>query len=184
MLDTHACEHLALLYWNRQCVSVCLFVCMGFCVVLGSSIDLWHWVGVRGRTKACVKPVVGQRIVTPSAYLIRTRPSGRKINSWVVCCSAFRKELLLEHNTIFTSLFTSYYTPLFLSLTSFQSLWSLSLSFTLFLFSVSNFGQNEDELYYLTVALCKVNRKSTRCVANAVSCFLLNLTSVCAAHAW
>ncbi len=31
MLDTHACEHLALLYWNRQCVSVCLFVCMGFC---------------------------------------------------------------------------------------------------------------------------------------------------------
>lgn len=145
---------------------VCLFVCMGFCVVLGSSIDLWHWVGVRGRT---VKPVVGQRIVTMSAYLIRTRPSGRKINSWAVCCSAFRKELLLEHNTIFTSQFTSYYTPLSLSLTSFLSLWSLSLSFALFLFSVSNCGQNEEELYYLTVAFCKVNIKWTRCIANAVS---------------
>lgn len=142
---------------------------MGFCVVLGSSIDLWHWVGVRGRTRACVKPVVGQRIVTLSAYLIRTRPSGRKINSWAVCCSAFRKELLLEHNTIFTSLFTSYYTPLSLSLTSFLFLWSLSLSFLLSFYFLSNCGQNEDELCHLTVACCKVNRKSTRCVANAVS---------------
>lgn len=125
-------------------VCVCLFVCIGFCVVLGSSTDLWHWVGFRGRTRACVKPVVGQRIVTLSAYLIRTRPSGRKINSWAVCCSAFIKELLLEHNTIFTSLFTSYYTPLSLSLTSFLSLWSLSfsLSFSFLSLTVARMKKN------------------------------------------
>ncbi len=88
-----------------------------------------------------------------------------------------------QHN-IYITVYIILHTPLSFSHFLSVPLISLSLSFTLFLYSVSNFGQNEDELYYLTVAFCKVNRKSTRCVANAVSCFLLNLTSVCAAHAW
>lgn len=150
---------------------MCLFVCIDFCVVLGSSTDLWHWGGVSDKTRACVKPVVGQRIVTLSAYLIRTRPSGRKINSWAVCCSAFRKELLLEHNTIFTSLYIILYTPLSFS----HFLWSLSLSF-FFLFSISNCGWTV--VYEHAALVCKlmchisvfkVNIKSTKCVANAVS---------------
>lgn len=152
---------------------MCFFGCMGFCVVLGNSIDLWHWVGVRGRTRACVKPVVGQHIVTLSAYLIRTRPSGRKINSWAVCCSAFIKELLLEHNTIFTSLFTSYYTLLSLSLSSFLFLWSLSrlLSFCFLPLTVAKLKKN-CIIWVWSFSFgyehCKVKIKSTKWVANSV----------------
>lgn len=117
---------------------MCLFVCIGFCVVLGSSTDLWHWGGVSDRTRACVKPVVGQHIVTLSAYLIRTRPSGRKINSWAVCCSAFRKELLLEHNTIFTSLYIILHTPLSFS----HFLWSLSFFLCFLSLTVAKMKKN------------------------------------------